>query len=408
MNRLHLVPLPGAALAAAILVAACGGGGSSDNPIPTPAPGPKPSSGTLSLSITDSPSCGYDKAFVTVERVRVHRSSSAGDSDAGWSEVVLAAPRRVDLLSLNNGTLLPLGQTELPAGTYTQMRLVLSANTAANPMANAVTPTGGVETALTTPSGQQSGLKMNVSLAVPAGQVADFAIDFDACKSFVKAGASGKYMLKPVLAVIPILSPAGQRIVGFIDASLANAGTTVSAQLAGAPVRSTPPDSTGRFVLYPVPAGTYDLVITAGGRVNAVITGVPVGALASTVVGSDAARINTPISLASHLAWGTVTIDGKVADTGASVRALQLLSAGPTIEVGYAAADALAGGYGMALPAGAPARLAYAEGATTFAFVSDMPVAAPYTLEASAPGFASKLVSIPLTGDVTTDFSFLP
>lgn len=80
---------------------------------------------------------------------------------------------------------------------------------AANPMANALTP-----------SGQQSGLKMNVNLPVPAGQVADFAIDFDACKSFVKAGNSGKYLLKPGLSVIPILSAAGQRIVGFVDRPL--------------------------------------------------------------------------------------------------------------------------------------------------------------------------------------------
>ena len=175
--------------------------------------------------------------------------------------------------------------------------------------------------ALTTPSGQQSGLKMNVNLEVPAGQVADFAIDFDACKSFVKAGNSGKFLLKPVLSVIPILSPAGQRIVGFVDPSLADAGTTVSVQLAGAPVRATPPDATGRFVLYPVPAGSYDLVITAAGRVNAVMTGVPVGAAGSTVIGSDAARIDTPVSSASHVAAGTVTVGGSAADTGGAVRA---------------------------------------------------------------------------------------
>jgi len=396
MNRLHLLPLAGTALAAAVLVAACGGGSDS------------PSTGTLRLSLTDAPACGYDKVFVTVEKVRVHQSSSAGDNDAGWSEVVLTAPQRVDLLTLNNGTLLPLGQTELPSGSYTQMRLVLAANTTAKPLANAITPSGVVETALTTPSGQQSGLKMNVNLAVPAGQVADFAIDFDACKSFVKAGNSGKYLLKPVLSVIPILSAAGQRIVGFVDPSLANTGTTVSAQLAGAPVRATPPDASGRFVLYPVTAGTYDLVITAGGRVNAVMTGVLVSDASSTVIGSDAARINTPISAASHIASGTVTVSGNPANTGAAVRATQALSAGPTIEVGYSAADASTGAYSMTLPAGAPAKLAYAAGATTFAFNSDGPVAGLYRLEASAPGFAVKPADITLTADVITNFAFVP
>jgi hypothetical protein len=403
MHRIRLLPLAGTTLAALALLAACGGGGNDG-----PAPPPATAQGTLRLSLTDAPSCGYDTAFVTVEKVRVHRSSSAGDDDAGWSEVVLAVPLRVDLLSLNNGTLLPLGQTELPAGSYTLMRLVLAANTATHPLANAVTPSGGVETALTTPSGQQSGLKMNVSLDVPAGEVAEFAIDFDACKSFVRAGNSGKILLKPVLSVVPILSAAGQRIVGFVDPALAQTGTTVSVQLAGAPVRATPPDATGRFVLYPVPAGSYDLVITAAGRVNAVMTGVPVSATGSTVIGSDAARIDTPVSLASHVASGTVSVGGSTVDTGAAVRAMQTLSGGPTIEVGYSAADALTGGYGIRMPAGAPARLAYAAGATSFTFGSIEPAAALYRLEASAPGYTVKPADISLTADVTTPFDFQP
>ena len=47
------------------------------------------------------------------------------------------------------------GQTQLPAGKYTQLRLVLAANDATHPFANSVVPSGGSEVALTTPSGQQ-------------------------------------------------------------------------------------------------------------------------------------------------------------------------------------------------------------------------------------------------------------
>ena len=188
------MPLASTALVAAVLVAGCGGAGGSDSSSADTIS----SVGTLSLSFTDAPTCGYDSVFVTIEKVRVDQSSLAGDSDAGWSEAVLAAPQRVDLLTLKHGTLLPLGQTELPARIYNQLRLVLAANRATSPLANAITPMGGTETPLTTPSGQQSGLKINVNLAVPAGQVADFAIDFDAGKSFVKAGNSGMYLLKPV------------------------------------------------------------------------------------------------------------------------------------------------------------------------------------------------------------------
>lgn len=383
-------------LAAAALLAACGGGSDS------------PATGTMRLSLTDAPACGYDRAFVTVEKVRVHQSSSAGEAEAGWSEVVLATPQRVDLLTLSNGVLLPLGQTELTAGTYTQLRLVLAANTTANPMANSITPTGGVETALTTPSGQTSGLKVNVNLVVAAGQVADFAIDFDACKSFVKAGNSGQYHLKPVLSVIPILYTAGQRIVGFVDPSLVSAGATVSVQSGGVSMRATAPDTSGRFTLYPVVTGSYDLVITANGRVNAVMTGVPVSATASTVIGSEAARINTAVSAQSAIASGLVTVSGSLLNTGAAVRATQSFTGGPVIEVAYSAANAITGAYSMVLPTGAPTRLGYAAGATTFAFTADASAAGRYRLESSAPSFAVRLADITLPPDVALNFNFVP
>ena len=376
---------------AATLLGACGGGGSGE------------ASGTLRLSLTDAPACGYDSAFVTVEKVRVHKSGSAGDSDSGWSEVVLATPQRIDLLTLTNGTLMPLGQTTLPAGSYTQMRLVLAANSAANPLANAVKPTGGIETPLTTPSGQQSGLKMNINIAIAPDTVADFAIDFDGCKSFVKAGNSGQIHLKPVLSVIPIVST---RIVGFVDASLAVPGTTVSAQVAGVPVRATPPDATGRFELFPVPTGTYDLVLSATGRVNAVMTGVPVTAAGATTIGSTTARINTPLSASSFAASGTVSVNASVANTNASVSATQALSGGPTIEVGHANADVVTGAYSMSLPAGTPVKTAYVAGATSFSFAGNALDAGKYKLHASAPSFADKTADIVLSAPVVTPFAF--
>ena len=157
--------------------------------------------GTLRLALTDAPACGFDKVFVTVEKVRVHQSSSSGELEAGWSELVLAPARRLDLLSLTNGVLMELGQKSLPAGKYQQLRLVLAENAASAPFANAVIPTGSKdEVALATPSAEQSGLKLKTNIDVIANQTADFVIDFDACKSIVTTG-NGKYLLKPVLTV---------------------------------------------------------------------------------------------------------------------------------------------------------------------------------------------------------------
>jgi len=356
--------------AGAALVAACGGGGTDSG------------TGTLRLALTDAPACGYDAVNVTVEKVRVHRSASAGETDAGWAEIVLSPARRVNLLTLTNGALEELGQTPLPAGTYTQMRLVLARNDAANPLANSVLPTGGTEVALTTPSAQQSGLKLNVNITVQPDQLADFVIDFDACKSVVKRGNSGQYNLKPVLAVLPRLAPAGARVVGYLAPSMA--GASVSVQVAGVPQRATVPDpASGRFDLYPVPPGTYDLVISGAGRVTAVMTGVPVVADAYAYVNASASPIDLPAGAPRTLS-GSLTANAPVAPTGAGVRALQSFTGGPTVEVAALPVDLPgAGTYALGLASAAPVKTAWVAGATAVAFAADPAAAGLYTIEAT-------------------------
>lgn len=393
-------PRAGLSLVVAAALTACGGGGDSAG---DPVVG---TSGTLRLSLTDAPACGFDNVYVTVEKVRVHASGSAEASDGGWTDITLATPQRIDLLSLTNGAMTTLGQTQLAAGTYQQLRLVLAANTAANPLANAVVPTGGSAQAVDTPSALQSGIKLNANLTVAADKVADFAIDFDACRSFVKAGNSGKVILKPVLSLIPLLSDAGQRIVGYVDPALANGGATVSVQSAGVPVRATPTDAAGKFVLYPVPAGSYDLVVTANGRANAVVTGVPVTTTAHTLVGSDTVRLVPPASAVSAAVSGTVKLAGATANTDGSVRALQTLTGGPTVEVGYANADSVSGAYALRLPLAAPVLTPYAASPAAISWTSTPADAAKYRFEARAGSVTPKTQDQTLTGDLVLNFDF--
>ncbi|TXD15419.1 DUF4382 domain-containing protein [Extensimonas vulgaris] len=371
-------------------LAACGGGGGD---------GGSAGTGTLRLAVTDAPACGYDAVNVTIQKVRVHQSSSASETDPGWSELTLNPAVRLDLLGLTNGVLYELGQLPLPTGKYTQMRLVLAANGGTQPLANSVWPTGGKEVALKTPSGQQSGVKANINIDIGPNQMADFVLDFDACKSIVSAGASGQYLLKPVVAVIPRYISG---VLGYVDPAIGGGVAGVSLQQSdGTIVKATTPDASGKFLLQPVAPGSYTLVMTAPGRTTAVVTGVPVTAQTVTPIAST----STPIALPPS---GTATATG-TAPVDTLVRAMQPLTIGGVVEVAGQYVDGVTGGYTFQLPVAAPLVAAYAPAPAPLVFSPDNLVAARYTLRASLNGYADKTEALPMLtagGTKTTNFIF--
>ena len=356
-----------AALAAALGLAGCGGGGGGIS-------GTGAADGTVNFMLTDAPACGFDAVNITIEKLRVHASSTAADGDAGWYEVPVV-PTRLDLLTLTNGVVQSLGQLALPAGRYTQLRLVLAENGRDAPWAHSVVPTGDRETALTTPSARQSGIKLNVGIDVPAGRALDVVIDFDACQSVVKRGNSGQYNLKPKLTVTPVLSEAGYRVVGYVTPAMSAAGTAVSVQSAGVPLKATVPDPQGRFVLYPVPLGNHELVVSSAGRVTAVLTGVPVTGDSPTVLNDPGTAIAPPA-----LQLGTREVTGTVTPASARVRALQTVDV--DIEVASAPVDALDGGFRFVLPIDNPVIAAWTASALSWNFVADASAGGKYRVEA--------------------------
>jgi hypothetical protein len=391
-----------ATVGAAAILAACGGGGGSAS-----------GDGSLRLALTDAPACGYDNVFVTIEKVRVHQSAGAADADGGWSELTLSPARRVDLLALTNGVLEELGTLPLAPGHYSQIRLVLASNsgTGTSSVANAVVPTGGTITDLKTPSAQQSGLKLQAHFDVAAGQMADLVIDFDACKSVVKAGNSGQYNLKPVISVVPRIASGVQ---GFVTTTLSLSSTTIAAQQDGVTIRSTVPDSTGRFSIPYLNTGIYTIVISSDGRATAVITGVPAGTT-TTVINGTATAIVPPVSAMADV-MGTVTVTSvsgsstvSTALTDADARALQTLTGGPVIELGDQAVDATLGTYKFRLPVGAPVKAAYSSGGT-LTFTADSAVAGKYTVQVQSPGRATQDKPADISGGTaaTVDFSYGP
>ncbi|ANA33463.1 hypothetical protein R82526_01433 [Ralstonia mannitolilytica] len=377
------------ALALPFLVAACGGG---DGDAGT---------GTLHVSMTDAPACGFDHVYVTVSKVRVHASASAADSDGGWTDIALATPRKVDLLSLTNGVLTDLGSAPLPAGQYQQLRLVLSPNQG-NTLANSVVVTGSTtEQALSTPSGTQSGYKIIQPFTVQANTLVDLVLDFNACKSIVQQG-NGGYSLKPVVTATPTVVSGS--ITGYVPA--AQAGATVYAEQNGQVIRGTVADSTGKFVLSPLVQsstnGAYDVVIVdnalPSGHATGIIRSVPVTASATTAVSSSAAPIALPVS-ATNTASGTAT-----ASAQASLRALQAISS-VSYEITSANANLDTGAYSLALPAAAPLVGTYSP-TLPIALSAVSSVAGQYSVQATSASGTTQSAAVNVSAGSQTGVNF--
>jgi hypothetical protein len=299
--------------------------------------------------LTDAPACGYDQVNVTVERLRIHPLAGAEPDDGGWSDIVLDPPLRVDLLTLQNGVLAALGQTEVIVGPYRQMRLLLAQNTPDAPLANSVVPTGLPETALDASAGAGGGIKVHLDAQVGPGQTVDVVLDFDACQSVVQAGKSGHYVLKPVIQALALNTLQGQGVAGHIDPSAAVSSTRISVQQDGVVIKATTPQANGEFMLYPVPVGSYDLVVMADGRATTVVTGVPVTQTDHTPVGSAASPIVPP-----QAPLGMRNVAGRVTPTTATTRAWQRLQGTTRVEVGFGPVNLATGDYAITLPIDAP------------------------------------------------------
>src|SRR6476646_2868108 len=116
--------------------------------------------GQMRLTLTDAPA-DIDSVILVIREVAVH--SASGDSE-NWIKFVPAASH-YDLLTLQNGVFAELGTWTLPAGHFTQIRLLL------DPGSYPVI--GGQRVPLTIPSGLQTGLKLIGEFDVPAGSLVD-------------------------------------------------------------------------------------------------------------------------------------------------------------------------------------------------------------------------------------------
>lgn len=228
-------------------------------------------SGILKVMMIDSPG-NYSEVNIVVDSVQAHISSS--DSTSGWY-TLNNTPSTYDLLKLVNGANAVIGEDTLPAGKYSQIRLYIGSGS------NVVVD--GKTTALTTPSGQQSGVKLNVDATIEPGITYLLTLDFDASRSIVQAGKSGKYLLKPVIRVTTAAT------TGIISGLVSP--DSVSAEvwaIAGTDSIATSTDTSGGFKILYLSPNTYSVYIAPKDTVykDTTITNVSVTASNTTNIGT--------------------------------------------------------------------------------------------------------------------------
>lgn len=198
---------------------------------------------TMNVRMTDAPG-DYEEVNIEVVSVQVHKDDTNGE--AGWITLDEINPGVYNLLDFANGRDTLLATSNLPAGKISQIRLILGNN-------NTLKLKSGEVVNLTTPSGQTSGVKLQVNAELEQDVTYTMLLDFDAAKSVVPRGNTGQYNLKPVIRVI------SQAVAGGIRGNV-----TPAEYKPGIYVISAANDTIGgfandegNFLIKGVPAGTY-------------------------------------------------------------------------------------------------------------------------------------------------------
>lgn len=201
------------------------------------------------VRLTDAPG-DYDAVNIDVQDVMVQY-----EEDGPWESIGEINTGVYNLLELTGGVNVVLADNEIPSGMVRQIRLVLGNE-------NSIV-VDGEEIHLDTPSAQESGLKLQLNQELETGFTYDFTIDFDADKSIVSAGNSGKYLLKPVLKLSAEVSS------GIITGTVEPADfQSMAWVIVEEDTISAYTDDNGVFMLYGVPGGTYTVMVTPDPEFN--------------------------------------------------------------------------------------------------------------------------------------------
>jgi hypothetical protein len=203
----------------------------------------------IRIVMVDAPA-DYQEVNVEVEDILIHTETEAGEAADGWVSVITAESKGkiYNLLDLVNGEEALLADTEFPTGKLSQIRLVLGDDNTLK-INDQIIP-------LSTPSAQQSGLKLQVNQNLQEEFTYNFILDFDAAQSVVATGAANKYNLKPVIKC------SAEENSGAIEGIVALIGEKAYiTAIQGDNIYSTYTDESGGFMLKGVAPGVYQIKV---------------------------------------------------------------------------------------------------------------------------------------------------
>jgi hypothetical protein len=225
------------------------------------------SEGRLRLTLIDA-RADFDEVNVVVVGVRAHRAGA--DSTSGWM-TVSDDTFAVDLLTLTGDNGVVIADTLLPAGRYTQIRLLLGEG------ANVVV--AGQTHALEVPSGATSGLKLNHPFTLAADSLYAATLDFDAHRSIHRTG-NGRWIMRPVIRVMVDAISGGLRGIVQPDSAGSEVWAAGSTDTAHAWVDTL----SGEFRFGMLQRGLYDVTVVSADTAygDTTLTGVEIFAGVTT------------------------------------------------------------------------------------------------------------------------------
>jgi hypothetical protein len=175
-------------VATALGVAACGGGNSM-----MPATSQVQSQmNQMRLSVADAPPAD-NATHVVVVFTGVELTGNSGNPVT----ITFPAPKSIDLMTQSDTASAVLFDQPIPAGSYGQIRLMVTADGSANN--SYIDFADGSRMGLQVPSGSETGFKLVSGFTVPSSGVVDYTIDFDLRKAITcPPGQAPACILKPV------------------------------------------------------------------------------------------------------------------------------------------------------------------------------------------------------------------